>query len=184
MILLADFWPECKGLHNQHLLDKHKVPYAQLSGRMRPLIYDRDGNFYYIEESGAVLDSQKQPTPYRLGSGFGDLYKGDEYVGNIYLNGAVGKNEAGAVTTFGAPLKAKTQALLCIYAAQQRPGQNLSDPVDITNMVLHETDGTFLGVAPGAGITTTTVESLCPCMWTAKAPSPFTVLTMVTPGTA
>lgn len=67
---------------------------------MRPLIYDRDGNFYYIEESGAVLDSQKQPTPYRLGSGFGDLYKGDEYVGNIYLNGAVGKNEAGAVTTF------------------------------------------------------------------------------------
>ena len=94
---------------------------------MRPLIYDRDGNFYYIEESGAVLDSQKQPTPYRLGSGFGDLYKGDEYVGNIYLNGAVGKNEAGAVTTFGAPLT-KTQALLCIYAAQQRPGQNLERP--------------------------------------------------------
>ena len=25
VILLADFWPECKGLHNQHLLDKHKV---------------------------------------------------------------------------------------------------------------------------------------------------------------
>lgn len=63
VILLADFWPECKGLHNQRLLDKHKVPYAQLNGRMRPLIYDRDGNFYYIEESGAVLDSQKQPTP-------------------------------------------------------------------------------------------------------------------------
>ena len=183
MILLADFWPECKGLHNQHLLDKHKVPYAQLSGRMRPLIYDRDGNFYYIEESGAVLDSQKQPTPYRLGSGFGDLYKGDEYVGNIYLNGAVGKNEAGAVTTFGAPLKAPKRCYVFMLRSGVR-GKTWSGPVDITNMVLHETDGTFLGVAPGAGITTQTVESLCPCMWTAKAPSPFTVLTMVTPGTA
>ena len=113
-----------QGLHNQHLLDKHKVPYAQLNGRMRPLIYDRDGNFYYIEESGAVLDSQKQPTPYHLGSGFGDLYKGDEYVGNIYLNGAVGKNEAGAVTTFGAPLKAPSVAmyLCCAAATEAKPG--------------------------------------------------------------
>lgn len=154
VILLADFWPECKGLHNQHLLDKHKVPYAQINGRMRPLIYDRDGNFYYIEESGAVLDSQKQPTPYRLGSGFGDLYKGDKYVGNIYLNGAVGKNEAGAVTTFGAPLKAPKRCYVFMLRSSDR-GKTWSDPVDITNMVLHESDGTFLGVAPGAGITTT-----------------------------
>ncbi len=28
VIMIADFYPECKGLHNRALLDKHKSPYA------------------------------------------------------------------------------------------------------------------------------------------------------------
>lgn len=161
VIMLADFWPECKGLHNRKILDKKKVPYAQLNGRMRPLIYDRDGNFYYIAEDGSVLDQRKNATEYRVADGSGSLYKGAEYVGNIYLNGAVGKNEANAKTTFGAPLKAPKRSYVFMLRSTDN-GKTWSEPRDITNMVLHEKDGTFLGVAPGVGLTTSDGRIIMP----------------------
>lgn len=168
VILLADFWPECKGLHNRQLLDKHKIPYAQLNGRMRPLIYDRDGRFYYICEDGSVLNSQKEPTDYRVADGKGSLYKGEEYVGNIYLNGAIGKNEMGAKTTFGAPLKAPKRSYVFMLRSTDR-GKTWSQPQDITNMILNEKDGTFLGVAPGTGITTNDGRIIMPLYVDRKA---------------
>lgn len=153
VIMLVDFWPECKGLHNRRILDKKKVPYAQLKGRMRPLIYDRDGNFFYICEDGSVLDSSKNPTDYRVADGNGSLYRNDEYLGNIYLNGPMGKNEIGAKTTFGAPLKSPKRCYVFMLRSSDK-GRTWSEPKDITNMILHENDGTFLGVAPGVGLTT------------------------------
>lgn len=152
VIMLVDFWPECKGLHNQKILDKKKVPYAMLNRKMRPLIYDRDGNFYYIDENGTVIDNKKNTTEYTVKDGMGSLYKGEEYVGNIYLNGAMGKNEIGAKTTFGAPLKAPKRCYVFMLTSKDN-GKTWSEPKDITNMILHETDGTFLGVAPGVGLT-------------------------------
>jgi len=153
VVMLVDFWPECKGLHNRRILDKKKIPYAQLNGRMRPLIYDRDGNFFYICEDGSVLDSRKNPTDYRVADGNGSLYRNDEYLGNIYLNGPMGKNEVGAKTTFGAPLKSPKRSYVFMLRSSDQ-GKTWSEPKDITNMILHENDGTFLGVAPGTGITT------------------------------
>lgn len=153
IVMIVDFWPECKGLHKRTLLDKKKIPYAQVKGRMRPLIYDRDGNFYYISEDGTVLDSRQEPTDYKVTDGRGSLYRNGEYMGNIYLNGAMGKNEVGAVTTFGAPLKAPKRSYVFMLKSSDG-GKTWSEPKDITNMILAETDGTFLGVAPGAGLTT------------------------------
>lgn len=161
VIMLVDFWPECKGLHNKLLLDKKKVPYAQISGRMLPLIYDRDGSFYYISEDGTVLDNKQNETEYKVTDGKGSLYKKDEYVGNIYLNGAMGKNEAEAETTFGAPLKAPKRSYIFMLRSTDK-GKTWSPPKDITNMILHEEDGTFLGVAPGTGITTTDGRIIMP----------------------
>ncbi len=153
IIMIADFWPECMGLHGKKLLDHKKIPYAQLNGRMRPLLYDRDGNFYYVCEDLSILDSKKQKTDYRIASPTGSLYRGSEYIGNIYLNGAMGKNEMGAVTTYGAPLKAPKRCYIFMTKSSDG-GKTWTEPVDITNMILHEDDGTFLGVAPGTGITT------------------------------
>lgn len=161
VVMLVDFWPECKGLHNRKILDKKKIPYAQLNGRMRPLIYDRDGNFYYVEEDGTVLDKFKQPTDYRVADGNGALYRKDEYMGNIYLNGAIGKNEMGAKTTFGAPLKAPKRCYVFMLKSSDK-GKTWSEPKDITNMILAETDGTFLGVAPGVGLTTSEGRIIMP----------------------
>lgn len=161
VVMLVDFWPECKGLHKRSLLDKKKIPYAQLNGRMRPLIYDRDGNFYYIAENGTVLDSSQNETDFKVTDGKGSLYRNDEYMGNIYLNGAMGKNEVGATTTFGAPLKAPKRSYVFMLKSSDN-GKTWTEPKDITNMILDEADGTFLGVAPGVGLTTTDGRIIMP----------------------
>lgn len=167
IIMIADFWPECMGLHRKKLLDKKKIPYAQLNGRMRPLIYDRDGNFYYVEEDGSIINSKKEKTEYCVKSPLGSLYRNDEYMGNIYLNGAIGKNEAGAKTTFGAPLKAPKRCYVFMLKSSDG-GKTWTEPVDITNMILDSSDGTFLGVAPGVGVTTAEGRIIMPLYSTKK----------------
>lgn len=153
VIMLIDFYPECKGLHNRRLLDKKKVPYSMYKNRMRPVIYDRDGNFYIIRDDGVVLDKKQNETAYKVTDWKGSLYDGDEYVGNIFLNGKTGTNEMDAVTTFGAPLKAPKRNYVYMFRSSDN-GKTWSDPVDITGDFLLKSDGTFIGVAPGVGLTT------------------------------
>lgn len=153
VVMLVDFYPECKGLHNRQLLDKKKVAYSMYKNKMYPVIYDRDGNFYLVIEDGVVLDSRYNETEYRVTDWKGSLYKNDEYVGNIYLNGKTGKNEEGAQITFGAPLKAPKRNYIFMLRSTDN-GKTWSDPVDITKDFLIKDDGTFIGIAPGVGLTT------------------------------
>ena len=85
----------------------------------------------------------------------GELYSGEAYLGNIHLNGKSPSNinEAGAKTTFGAPLKAPKRNYLYLLRSSDN-GKTWSKPKDITGQVLIKQDGTFLGVAPGVGLTT------------------------------
>lgn len=152
IIMLADFWPECMGIHKSKLLDKKKIAYAMHDGKMLPLIYDRNNNFYYVLPNGEVLDSKKELTNYTVKAPLGSLYRNNEYLGNVYLNGAMGKNEENAKTTFGAPLKAPKRCYVFMLKSTDG-GKTWSEPKDITNMILEKTDGTFLGVAPGTGLT-------------------------------
>ncbi len=155
VILLADFYPECKGLHKRSILDKKKAPYALYNKELRPTLYDRDGNFYVIDKSRNVLDRNFNTTGLTAKYETGELFKGDEYLGNIFLNGKSPSNinEAGVKTTFGAPLKAPKRNYLFLLKSSDN-GKTWSEPKDITGQVLIKADGTFLGVAPGVGITT------------------------------
>lgn len=154
VILLVTYYPESKGLHNQKLLDKGKIAYANFDGKTRPIIYDRDGNYYYVLEDGKVLDNSKASTDYKVEFTDGELYKGDEYVGNIFLNGAKGKGGENGTTTYGAPLKAVKRSYVFMLRSTDN-GESWTKPIDITGMILnHSTDGTFLGVAPGNAVTT------------------------------
>lgn len=153
VLLLIDFYPECKGLHNRKLLDKKKLPYAMCNGKLRPALYDRDGRFYAVSENGNVLDNMMNKTDYRVTDWQGSLHKNEEYAGNIFLNGKTGKNEVGAVTTFGAPLKAPKRNYIYMFRSSDN-GKTWSDPVDITGDFLIKSDGTFVGIAPGVGLTT------------------------------
>lgn len=173
IIMLVNFYPESKGIHNEKLLDKKKPPYTSVGGRFYPVIYDREDRFYSIDEKGDVFDNANNPTRYHV-EGIGELYRDDEYFGNIYLNGALGKNELGAKTTFGAPLKAPKRSYVFMLKSCDS-GKTWSNPADITHMILDEADGTFLGVSAGNGITTKNGRIIMPLYTQKNSLSVYTV---------
>lgn len=153
VIMLVEFYPECRDINNNRLIDKKKIPYSMYNKKMYPVIYDRDGKFYLVVENGVVLDNKYNETDYRVADWKGSLYKGDEYVGNIFLNGKTGNGGPDDITTFGAPLKApKRNYIYMLKSADD--GKTWSDPVDITGHFLIKDDGAFVNVSPGIGITT------------------------------
>lgn len=152
VIMIVDFWPECKGLHKPLILDRKKAPYAEIDGKTLSVIYDENDKPYYVNEDGGVLDSDKNVTDYRI-EGLGYLYKNDEYVGNIHLYGEPGENEMGVPLTYGAPLKSPKRCYVYMMKSSDN-GKTWSEPKDITGMFLNKSDGWFLGVAPGVGLTT------------------------------
>lgn len=160
IIMIVDFWPECKGLHKRSILDKHKAPYAEIDGKILPVIYDKSKRPYYINEDGTVLDKNINLTSYKV-KGLGYLYENDKYIGNIFLNGPTGVNEAEVELTFGAPLTAPKRSYVYMLRSSDN-GKTWSEPRDITHMFLRRSDGTFIGVAPGVGLTTKSGRIIMP----------------------
>lgn len=168
VVMLVTYYPESKGLFSKEMLDKNKIAYSTFNGEVCPLIYDRDGNFYYILKDDTVIDINKKPTNYKVNFVDGELYKGDEYIGNIHLNGAIGKSDADKKTTFGAPLKSVRRSYIFMLRSSDN-GETWSKPVDITGSVLkQDTDGYFLGIAPGNALTTSSGRMIFPCYTIAK----------------
>ena len=151
IILLATFFPESKGIMDVKYLEK-KTAFAGFDGKIYPIIYDRDGNYYIVLDDGGVIDSSKAKTPYRV-EGLGELYKGEEYCGNIYLNGAMGKSDKEHKTTFGAPLKAPKRSYVFMFKSTDG-GKSWSEGKDITRDIFLDSDGVFLGIAPGNALKT------------------------------
>lgn len=162
IVMLITFFPESKGFHDQRMLDKNKVAHANHNGATCLVIYDRDDNYYLVLPNGDVIDKNKQPTPYKVTDWQGSLYKGDEYVGNIYLNGSLGKSELeDEKTTFGAPLKAVKRSYIMMLKSSDQ-GKTWSDPKDITGDILIKKDGSFFAVCPGTGLTTESGRIIMP----------------------
>ena len=160
IVMLVTFFPESKGIHNMKYLEKKKIAFTRFDGEKCSIIYDRDGNYYIVLDNGAVIDKSKAKTAYHI-KGIGELYKGEEYVGNIYLNGAQGKAEDGERTTFGAPLKAPKRSFIYMLRSSDN-GATWSEPKNITHSILNENDGAFIGVAPGRGLTTSSGRIIMP----------------------
>ncbi|MDO4379000.1 MAG: sialidase family protein, partial [Erysipelotrichia bacterium] len=162
VVLLVTYYPESKGLFDKKMMDTKKVAYASFDGKTVPLIYDKDGNFYYVLESGKVLDKTKSATPYKVNFTDGELFENDKYAGNIFLNGANKKADGGDGTTFGASLKAVKRNYVFMLRSTDK-GETWSKPVDITGSILNqEKDGYFLGIAPGNAITTKSGRMIFP----------------------
>ena len=149
LVLLATFFPESVGFADKKYLEDKKISFAYFDGKRCPLIYDRDGNFFYVLSDGTVMDKHKTPTEYAV-KGLGELYKGEEYIGNIYLNGAKGRADDERKTTHGAPLK---RSYIFMMKSSDK-GKNWSDPKDITPYILNEKDGACLSTVSGSALTT------------------------------
>jgi len=160
LVLTATLFPESKGAADKKLLEKKKLACAYCDGKRCPLIYDRDGNFFYILDDGSVLDKHKQPTEYTV-KPLGELYKGEEYIGNIYLNGAKGKPDEENKTTHGAPLKAPKRSYILVFRSTDG-GVTWSAPRDITPMLLGEKDMPWLTTVPGRALTTESGRIIVP----------------------
>lgn len=153
IIMLAQFFPECKDLQGRQITDKKKIPYSMYEHKMRPVLYDRDGKFYLIKSDGTVLNNKLKETLYKVTDNHGSLYKGEAYVGNIFLNGKTGVEGDESHLTFGAPLKTPKRSYIYMLKSSDK-GKNWSEPVDITSDFLNAEDGAFISLSSGTGLTT------------------------------
>ena len=144
---IYDMFPEGKGIFG--MSSQKEEAYKEINGKTYQLLY-REGEqgAYTIRENGTVYTPDGKATEYRVVvnpvkpaySDKGDLYKGDQLLGNIYFT-----------TNKTSPFRiAKDSYLWMSYSDDD--GKTWSAPQDITPMVKADWMK-FLGVGPGVGIT-------------------------------
>ena len=142
-----DMFPEGKGIFG--MSSEREVAYKEIDGKTYQILY-REGEegAYTIRENGLVYTPDGQATNYRVVvdpvkpsySDKGDLYQGEQLLGNIYFT----SNKT-------SPFRiAKDSYLWMSYSDDD--GKTWSAPQDITPMVKADWMK-FLGVGPGVGIT-------------------------------
>ena len=144
---IYDMFPEGKGIFG--MSSQKEEAYKEINGKTYQLLY-REGEqeASTIRENGTVYTPDGKATDYRVVvepvkpaySDKGDLYKGDQLLGNIYFT-----------TNKTSPFRiAKDSYLWMSYSDDD--GKTWSAPQDITPMVKADWMK-FLGVGPGVGIT-------------------------------
>ena len=142
-----DMFPEGKGIFG--MSSQKEEAYKEIDGKTYQILY-REGEqgAYTIRENGTVYTPDGKATEYRVVvdpvkpaySDKGDLYKGDQLLGNIYFT----TNKTSSFRI------AKDSYLWMSYSDDD--GKTWSAPQDITPMVKADWMK-FLGVGPGVGIT-------------------------------
>lgn len=143
---IYDMFPEGKGIFG--MSSQKEEAYKEIDGKTYQILY-REGEkgAYTIRENGTVYTPDGKATDYRVVvdpvkpaySDKGDLYKGNQLLGNIYFT-----------TNKTSPFRiAKDSYLWMSYSDDD--GKTWSAPQDITPMVKADWMK-FLGVGPGTGI--------------------------------
>lgn len=143
---IYDMFPEGKGIFG--MSSQKEEAYKKIYGKTYQILY-REGEkgAYTIRENGTVYTPDGKATDYRVVvdpvkpaySDKGDLYKGNQLLGNIYFT-----------TNKTSPFRiAKDSYLWMSYSDDD--GKTWSAPQDITPMVKADWMK-FLGVGPGTGI--------------------------------
>ena len=142
-----DMFPEGKGIFG--MSSEKEEAYKEIDGKTYQILYrEGENGAYTIRENGVVYTPDGQATDYRVVvnpvkpgySDKGDLYQGEQLLGNIYFT----SNKT-------SPFRiAKDSYLWMSYSDDD--GKTWSAPQDITPMVKADWMK-FLGVGPGVGIT-------------------------------
>lgn len=106
----------------------------------RRLLYDSDGDVYYLNETGHVYDRNNNRTSYHVDS-HGNIFKDDETYGNIYFKKGLAKRES--------LLEARTSFLQVIKSDDD--GVTWSNPIEL-NPQVKEPWMKFIGAGPGRGL--------------------------------
>ncbi|WP_386696070.1 exo-alpha-sialidase [Lonepinella sp. MS14435] len=152
VFMLVDMFPESRGFGGINNVAGEGNGYINIGGTYYQKLTDKDDNLYTIRENGVVYNSSNQPTDYRVivdgnpekhFKDLGDLYKGEERLGNIYLSTNYENNGS-------APLQsAKTISLWLTHSDDN--GATWSSPVNISKQVKKDWMR-FLGTGPGTGL--------------------------------
>ena len=142
-----DMFPEGKGIFG--MSDEKEEAYKKINGKTYQILY-REGEEagYTIRENGIVYTPAGEATDYRVVvdpvkpsySDKGDLYQGDQLLGNIYFT-----------TNKTSPFRVAKESYLWMSYSDD-DGKTWSAPQDITPMVKADWMK-FFGVGPGVGIT-------------------------------
>lgn len=144
---IYDMFPEGKGIFG--MAAQREEAYKQIDGKTYQILYkEGEEGSYTIRENGTVYSPDGKATDYRVVvnpvkpaySDKGDLYQGNQLLGNIYFT----SNKTSPFRV------AKDSYLWMSYSDDD--GKTWSAPQDITPMVKADWMK-FLGVGPGTGIT-------------------------------
>ena len=144
---IYDMFPEGKGIFG--MAAQREEAYKQIDGKTYQILYkEGEEGSYTIRENGTVYTPDGKATDYRVVvnpvkpaySDKGDLYQGNQLLGNIYFT----SNKTSPFRV------AKDSYLWMSYSDDD--GKTWSAPQDITPMVKADWMK-FLGVGPGVGIT-------------------------------
>ena len=144
---IYDMFPEGQGIFG--MAAQREEAYKQIDGKTYQILYkEGEEGSYTIRENGTVYTPDGKATDYRVVvnpvkpaySDKGDLYQGDQLLGNIYFT----SNKTSPFRV------AKDSYLWMSYSDDE--GKTWSAPQDITPMVKADWMK-FLGVGPGTGIT-------------------------------
>ena len=144
---IYDMFPEGQGIFG--MAAQREEAYKQIDGKTYQILYkEGEEGSYIIRENGTVYTPDGKATDYRVVvnpvkpaySDKGDLYQGDQLLGNIYFT----SNKTSPFRV------AKDSYLWMSYSDDD--GKTWSAPQDITPMVKADWMK-FLGVGPGTGIT-------------------------------
>ena len=146
--MMVDMFPESTGFGS---ISQAGTGFVEAEdGNMYLQLTDADGAEYTLRGT-EVYDAEGNKSDYTVDEGSaenayhnkGDLYKGDEYVGNIYLSGQNTGNDS-------APLQILRTCYLWLTYSDDN-GQTWSNPVNISGQVKEEWMK-FCGTGPGFGV--------------------------------
>ncbi|MDO4635248.1 MAG: sialidase domain-containing protein [Streptococcus sp.] len=143
---IYDMYPEGRGIFG--MTEKKEQAYVKVGDKFYQALYKTgEKQLYTIRENGEIFSPQGEKTDYHVVvnpvkskySDKGDLYKGDELLGNIYF-----------ITNKTSPFRVARDSYLW-ESHSDDDGKTWSAPTDITTMVKQDWMK-FLGDGPGTGL--------------------------------